>query len=87
VGDAESSLGGATSSLGDATSSLGGAKSSLGDAKSSLGDTQLVNGIEVLLARLPRPVARAGTVAIRMTNNFIGARAFLALAGLSIFQM
>lgn len=48
---------------------------------------QLVNGIEVLLARLPRPVARAGTVAIRMTNNFIGARAFLALAGLSIFQM
>lgn len=48
---------------------------------------QLVNGLEVLLGRLPRPVARAGTVAIRMTNNFLGARTFLLLASVPFLSM
>ena len=44
---------------------------------------QLVNGIEVVLySRLPQATARAGSVAIRVANNFAGARLWITASSL-----
>lgn len=44
---------------------------------------QTVNGLELLLSKLLSPaLARIGTILVRTSNNFLGARVFLVIAGL-----
>lgn len=43
----------------------------------------VVNGIEVLLySRLPENLAKLGTIAVRFTNIYAGARLFISIARL-----